>query len=188
MGLSFGVIAVVAALYAGAQLVTARRHEADGSLTDLLTNGVSRRRWFATRLVDAVGAVVVLVLAAAVSMWAGVRLSGQPLGLADSVRGAANTLPVAAVFLGLTALTLGVAPRAVPGVAYGTVAASYVLLLVTALGHAPRWLIDLSPFSHLAPVPAAPANTLASMVLVVFSVAAVAAGAVAFERRDIAGD
>jgi ABC-2 type transport system permease protein len=188
VGLSFGLVAVIAALYAGAQVVTARRGEADGTLTNLLTNGVSRRRWYLTRIAGAATTVVVLVMVAALSMWAGVRLSGSPLSLIDGLLGGLNTLPVAATFLGASALCLGLAPRGVAGVAYGSVAAAYTLLLVTSLGHAPRWIIDLSPFSHLSPVPAAPANRWAGVVMVAIGLAAVALGTAGFERRDIAGD
>lgn len=187
VGLSFGMVAVISALYAGAQMATARSHEADGLAANLFVNGVSRRRWFATRLADAVVAVCLVTLSAAVSMWAGVRASGQSFALVDSLRGATNTLPIAAVFLGLAALTLGWVPRAVTAVTYGSVALAYVLLLVTALSSAPHWVIDLSPFSHLAPVPAAPANVVASMVLVALGAAGAAVGAVRFTRRDTAG-
>lgn len=184
LGLSFAVIAVIAALYAGAQMVTTRRDE-ETTLANLVTAGATRMRWLAVRLLDAAVSLVVITLVAGLAGWAGVRLSGQPLAVADAVRGAANTIPTGVLFLGLATAGFGLRPRAVTAVAYGSVALSYALLIVTTIGGTPRWVIDLSPFSHLAAVPAAPANTLASVVLVLAGALGIATGFVAFDRRDL---
>jgi len=80
------------------------------------------------------------------------------------------------------------APRAVSAVAYGAVTASYALLIVTALGNAPRWLIDMSPLSHLAPVPASSANLGASFVMLALALVAGGVGALRFDRRDVEGE
>lgn len=184
LGLSFAVIAVIAALYAGAQMVTTRRDE-ETTLANLLTAGATRMHWLAVRTAVAAASLVLITLAAGIAGWAGVRLSGQPLAVTDALRGAANTVPTGVLFLGLATAVFGLWPRAVTAVAYGSVAASYALLIVTAIGGTPRWIIDLSPFSHLAAVPAAPVNTLASVVLVFAGALGIAAGFVAFDRRDL---
>jgi ABC-2 type transport system permease protein len=188
IGLSFMIIAVVVALYAGAQLNAARSQEAEGRVANLLTHGATRRAWFGVRLAGALVAVLAVTTLAGFAMWAGVRLSGQPFALADSLRGAVNTLPVSLLYMGLAVLAFGIAPRAVGAVAYGSVALSYALLIVTALGNAPRWVIDLSPLSHLAPVPAAAANRLASVVLLAIAAVTTIAGALGFGRRDLEGE
>jgi ABC-2 type transport system permease protein len=188
LGLSFAVIAVVGALFAGAQLLAARRQEESTALDNLLTSGAPRGRWLAVRLLDAAAALCLMALVAGVAAWAGVRLSGQRLAVVDSVRGALNTLPVSMLFLGMAALTYGRTPRMLPAEVYGTVTLGYALLMVAAFSKAPRWLIDLSPFSHLAPVPAAHFNATSAIVLLALGCAGVAGGAWCFERRDILGE
>ena len=184
LGLSFAVVAVIAALYAGAQMVTTRRDE-ETTLANLVTAGATRMRWLTVRITVAAGSLVLVTLIAGVTAWAGVRLSGQSITIAEAVRGALNTLPADALYLGLATAAFGLRPRTVTAVAYGSVAASYALLIVTSIGDAPRWVIDLSPFSHLAAVPAAPVNALASVVLALVGAVLVATGYVAFERRDL---
>lgn len=56
-----------------------------------------------------------------VAVWCGVRWSGQPLPLRVAIGGAANTLPISALFLGVTTLSFGLRPRAVAAVAYSSV-------------------------------------------------------------------
>src|SRR5688572_23537412 len=56
--------------------------------------------------------------------------------------------------------------------------------LATAFG-APGWVADLSPFSHLAPVPLVTPNWSASTVMLVIGAAVAAVGAWAYRRRDI---
>ena len=61
---------------------------------------------------------------------------------------------------------------------------AYLLELVGALVNVPSWLLDLSPFHHISPVPAAPANGVAAFVMVGLGVAGAAAGIVCLARRD----
>jgi len=68
------------------------------------------------------------------------------------------------------------------------VTSAYVVQIVAGLTNAPSWLIDVSPFTHLAPVPATGPNTTATLVLLGLSLACTAAGTLAFRRRDIAVD
>ena len=49
----------------------------------------------------------------------------------------------------------------------------------------PRWVLDISPFTHSARAPAADVSALAVVALVTVSVALAAAGIAAFRRRDI---
>jgi ABC-2 type transport system permease protein len=56
----------------------------------------------------------------------------------------------------------------------------------TAVG-APGWVVGLSPFSHLAPVPLRPPNLTAAGVLAAVSAALAVAGARAYGRRDLLG-
>lgn len=49
----------------------------------------------------------------------------------------------------------------------------------------PQWLLDLSPFTHLALVPLEDVSWLPPAVLTIVAVALVVLGLVAFGRRDI---
>jgi ABC-2 type transport system permease protein len=63
----------------------------------------------------------------------------------------------------------------------------YVLTLVGPALKWPQWVLDLSPFTHLALVPAQPWAATSGTVMAGLGVLAAAAGLVAFRRRDIVG-
>jgi ABC-2 type transport system permease protein len=188
LGLAFTVAAMVLGVYAGTHLVSAREEEAAGRADNLLVGGIGRVLWLMSRLLIAMGAMAALAFAAAVGAWVGVLASGASIGLLDSFKGAANVLPVAVFFGSLAVLAFGVAPRTTAYVAFGSVTSAYVVQIVAGLTNAPSWLIDVSPFTHLAPVPATGPNTTATLVLLGLSLACTAAGTLAFRRRDIAVD
>ncbi len=186
LGLSFSVIAVVVSVYAGTQIIAARTQEESGRVDALLTSGAARLAWLATRIAVAIGVLVAVTVAGGFAAWAGVRLSGQSIGLVDCVKGAVSTVPLAVLFLGLTTLAFGVAPRLTTLVAFGAVALSYAILLIGGLAQAPQWVLDISPFSHLAPVPAVPADVTTMAALAGVGALGVLAGGWVFNRRDVA--
>jgi ABC-2 type transport system permease protein len=52
------------------------------------------------------------------------------------------------------------------------------------LSSAAGWVLALSPFSHLAPVPAVPADVAAPLVMLAVATAFALAGTLAFAQRD----
>lgn len=188
LGLAFTVAAMVLGVYVGSHLVVARDEEGAGRADNLLVAQVSRARWLLTRVGFAVGATLGLALATGVGTWLGVLASGAHISLWDSLRGTFNVVPAALFFGGLAVATFGLAPRVTSYVAYGSVALGYLVQVVAGLASAPAWLMDLSPFWHISPVPARPPNGGALIAFVVLAVALTALGTLAFSRRDVVSD
>jgi hypothetical protein len=78
-------------------------------------------------------------------------------------------------------------PRLSAGIAYGLVAAGFLSQLLGALLGAPSWLLDLSPFQHVALVPAQPFRAGAASGLLVIAAATAGASLWWFHRRDLTG-
>lgn len=188
LGLAFTVAAMVLGLYAGTHLMAARDEEAAGRAENLLVARVGRSRWLAGRLALALGATMALAVVAAVAAWIGVLASGEHLALTDALRGTANVVPVALFFGGLAVLCFGIAPRFVSFVAFGSVALAYLVQILGGLSGAPAWVLDLSPFWHLAPVPATSPNTGANVAFALLALGLAGTGTLAFARRDLASD
>ncbi|HXY90866.1 MAG TPA: hypothetical protein VEP49_00150 [Acidimicrobiia bacterium] len=186
LSLAFGVVALVLAVFAGAQMVSAREEEAAGRTDTVVVAGTSRARWLVARIAVALVAIAALALVAALGAWAGANVSGASVGFVDAVEASFNVVPAALLFGGLAVLAFGALPRATTYVAFGAAAVAYLIQVVAGLSGAPGWLIDLSPFSHLAPVPATPVNTGAMLVMLAVALAASALGLAAFRRRDLA--
>jgi len=63
-----------------------------------------------------------------------------------------------------------------------------VAYLMTFLGpalHLSDWMLDLSPFHHLALVPAQPVAWVSTVVMLAVAAGLVVAGSVAFAARDL---
>ena len=188
VAIAFGFVATLLAVYAGTHMMSAREDEAAGRADTLLVMGSSRVRWLVSRLTIAFGAMLVLALAGAAGTWAGANVSGAAVGVLDAVKGSLNVVPAALLFSGLAVLAFGAVPRATAYTAFGTVTVAYVIQIVGGLAGAPAWLTDVSPFAHIAAVPAVPVNVAATLVMLAIAAGTTALGVVAFHRRDVAGD
>jgi ABC-2 type transport system permease protein len=99
----------------------------------------------------------------------------------------ANCLPAALLFLGVASLAYAFVPRASAGIAYGLVVLAFLWQLVGSLLGAPTWLLDVTPFAHVAPVPAQPFRASAALVMLAIGVAAALAAIWRLRRRDLMG-
>ena len=109
------------------------------------------------------------------------------MGFGSMLVGGLNCLPVAWLFFGIGLLLFGTLPRLASGLSMGTIVGTFLLEVIGALAKAPNWLLDLSPFHHVAAAPAAPVNAGATVVMLLLGVVATVAGAGAFARRDLTG-
>jgi ABC-2 type transport system permease protein len=172
-------------LFACAQLGSARREEAGQQLETLLALPVGRTGWLTGRLLLAAGAAVVISLLSGLLTWAGAAAGGTSVSLGQMLEAGANCLPVAVLFLGVAALAYAAAPRASAAISYGLLVLAFLWQAVGALLGAPSWLAGLTPFGHVALVPAEPFRATAAVVMIGIGVAAAGAGLAAFRRRDL---
>jgi len=132
-------------------------------------------------------ALAAVALTAGLAAWAGARAAGVHVALPRLLEAGANALPSGVLFLGIATLAGAAVPRAGAAIAYGLLTVSFLWQLVGTLLAPPRWVLDLTPFAHVAPVPAKPFGALAAGVLVLIGAIAAGAALVAFRRRDLAG-
>jgi ABC-2 type transport system permease protein len=88
------------------------------------------------------------------------------------------------VLSGVARALYGVLPRAA-ALAWLGLALAVVVLLFGELLRLPRWLQDLSPFEHLALVPAEPFRWLPFVVLLVVAAVLSTVGLLGLTRRDL---
>lgn len=133
----------------------------------------------------AAAGLIVLHFAAAGAMWLGATVTGAPLALWAALMGALNTAPIAWLALAAAAFAVGWLPAVVGAVGAVPVVGGFLLNVVTQNTAAPRWLVDLSPFGHLAAVPAAAADWSAVLALVGIGAVASVLGVTGYTRRDL---
>jgi polyether ionophore transport system permease protein len=127
-------------------------------------------------------------LAAGAAVGLGVVVSGGHMTFAQGVSAGLNVLPAELLFIGVGVLFFAFAPRYGVGLIYAFVVVSFVWQLFGALLSFPDWLLDLSAFAHVAPVPAKPFALVSASVMIVIGAAAAIAGVARFRHRDLVGD
>jgi ABC-2 type transport system permease protein len=181
------VLALPFAAFTGWRLGAMRQEEADGRLENLLVRGVVGWRWLAGTTVQAFLAGAILVAVTGIGLWAGARLVDAPVTATQVLQPMAGTLPLLALFTGIAVLVFGLAPRL-------TVAAPVTLavlgFLLDTFGATLKWpaaVVAISPYHHLARLPATPMTMTAILAMTAAGLAAAAIGIVAFARRDLRG-
>jgi ABC-2 type transport system permease protein len=125
------------------------------------------------------------VLTAALLGWIGAASQNAGVSLPRMLEAGVNCLPTSLLFLALAALAFALAPRGSTGIAYGLVSVAFVWELFGALLGAPDWLLDLTPFQHVALVPSQPFRAGAGAAMLGIAVAASLAALRIFGRRDL---
>lgn len=187
LGVMFVFVELPVVFFSVAQVSAIRVEEADGLLDHLLVRPVARRRWLGAKSALALAGCVAVAMAAALFSWVGASAQHGGVGLPAMLAGAFNTLPAATLFLGVGVAVFGFAPRLTAGVAIAAVAATYMLEVVGSIAALPAWVLDLSPFHHVAVVPGTPANVGAAVVMMVIAGGTFIAGMERFARRDVMG-
>lgn len=178
-------LALITCGFAISSALRPRGEEEAGHSEVLLATGLSRRAWLAGHvLITVAGTTVVLALG-------GVGLGlGYALTTGDGGALVGYSLPVLqylAPVLTLSAvarLLYGVSPRGLV-LAWLPLVLAVVVLVFGDLLELPRWLQDLSPFEHLALVPAESFEIWPVVAVAALAAMVSGAGQLAFHRRDI---
>ncbi|OBJ81307.1 hypothetical protein [Mycobacterium colombiense] len=181
----FGVLAVPTGLYAAVRLAAMVSDERAGQLNLLVAQPISRARLLITEIVVTVGGVVVLHCSAALAVWGGARITGAPFQLSDSLSGALNSVPVALLAAGAAAVGVGWLPSGVAAIGAVPVVGGFLVNVIMKTTDAPGWVVNLSPWTHLAAVPDAPPNWAATAVFLLTGTILTALGVHGYVQRDL---
>ncbi|MFI7435518.1 hypothetical protein [Micromonospora haikouensis] len=181
----FALLAIPIGAFAATRLAAFAAAEHAGRLTLLHAGPVTRARLLTAEVATAVAGSVVLAAVAAVATWIGTTTVDADLPIAAALAGTANVLPVALLGTAAATLALGLAPRATAAIGMLPTAGGFLLTVTADSVRAPAWVGSLSPYAHLAAVPATAPNWTATAVMVVAAAGVIAAGDWAYARRDL---
>ena len=152
----------------------------------VLATPTSRLRWFSahvalpvlltTGLMALLGVVVGLVAPSA---------TAAAPSFGASVGATMSALPAIWVMTGVTALLVGALPRFAP-FAWGVLLVTFMITEIGPLTELPSWVMDLSPFTHLSPLPGGSFEVVSAAVLTLIALALMALGGLAYQNRDAA--
>ncbi|MEU5784675.1 hypothetical protein [Micromonospora lupini] len=181
----FALLAIPIGAFATARLAAFAGAESAGRLTLLHAGLLPRARLLTAEVVTTVAGTAVLATVAALATWIGVQLAGAELPLAAALAGTANVLPVALLGAAAATLALGLAPRAVATIGMLPTAGGFLLKVTADSVHAPVSVGWLTPYAHLAAVPATPPNWVATATMLAVALAVAGVGIWAYHRRDL---
>jgi ABC-2 type transport system permease protein len=179
------MLAMMASGFAITSALRPRHDEHSGRLEVLLATALSRRRWLLAQVLLTTVASTIVVLLGGLGLGLGYAATADDAAAVG--RYLVATLPHAApvlVLSGLTTFAYGLGARWAPLAWLGLVFAVVVLLFGTVF-QMPEWLQDLSPFHHLALVPAEDFRWAPFLVLLAIAGGLVVAGRLLLDRRDI---
>ena len=182
----FSLLAVPTGLYAAMRLAAMVADEKAGRWTLLFAEPISRVRLVSTEIMVTVSGVVALHCSAAVAFWSGAKITGAPLQLTDSLAGALNPLPVALLAAGAAAVGVGWLPSAAGAIGALPVVGGFLVNVIMQTTHAPGWVVNLSPWTHLAAVPDTPPNWAATTIFLLIGAILTALGVYGYVQRDLA--
>ena len=183
----FALLAIPVGVFTAVRIAASATAETDRLLTLLYAGPVTRRASAGAEVLAAAGGAVVLTLVAGLATWAGTAIVGAGLSLGGALAGCLNVLPVVALCLGAAVFALGVRPRAVAWIGAFPAVGGFLLLVLAVDAGAPAWVVRLSPFAHLAPVPDRGPDWAGAAGMMAVALALCLAGVGAYERRDLRG-
>ncbi|VXB58605.1 ABC transporter permease [Aeromicrobium sp. 9AM] len=179
------MLALIGAGFAIASVQRLRGEEASGFAEGLLATALPRWRWAVAHLVVTVVGTIAVVLAAGLGMGTGFALvTGDGSAVLRLLRATVPYVVPVLLLAALTWLAYGIRSRwaAIGWLALGF---CFVVMMFGAVLQLPDWLMDVSPFRHLAQMPAEDFDVVPVIVLLAITAAVGALGMVCLRRRDV---
>jgi ABC-2 type transport system permease protein len=176
------------AIYVVQVLLRMRVDEGGGTLESTLATHVTRLRWMLAQILNAAaGAVLLMVLfATCMALTAGQVLHNTGTQLRELVLAGLVQVPGALVLAGVVVLAVALLPRWATAVSWVLFIAAFVIgpMFGPGLG-LPRWVQDLSPFTHLPKAPALDVTAPPLLALLGVGILLAVCAALALRRRDL---
>ena len=179
------LLALMGTGFAVSSALRPRAEEDSGRVESLLATGLSRTRWLLGHVAVTVVGTLVVVGLGGLGLGIGYGLSAGDAGLVGAyTAGTLQQVAPALVVAGLAWLLSGLVPRWA-SLTWLLLGLGAVVLLFGEVLRLPAWLRWVSPFDHLALVPAEPFRALPLLVLLALAAALAGVGVAGFARRDI---
>ena len=185
LAFTFVFFTLVVTLFSASRVGVMREEESSGRLETLFALPVSRRAWLAGRLAIAAASTALLALFVGACAWAGAAVGNAGVSATSLLEAGANAVPIGLLFLGVGSVLFLLAPRQSGGLTLTLVGVAFLWELVGALLGAPGWLLDVSPFHHIAAVPEHAFDVAGAIVMLALGAVGALVGVWGFAHRDL---
>ena len=187
LAVELSFVAVFAAAY-GISATLRLTSEESARADPVLSTPVGRIHWASSHLLIALGGTGLLMLACGLALGlVQMAQTDDPGTFGSNLLAAVVRLPAVWVLIGVTMALYGLARRAAP-IAWVVLVATFLASEIGPLLDLPRWVRDISPFTHVPTLPGGEVTAGPLMGLLAAATALIAAGLWALRRRDLAVD
>jgi ABC-2 type transport system permease protein len=181
-----GIFGLIAAVYAVQAILRLHSEETGRRAEQVLATSVGRVRWSAAHLVMAVAGTAVILAATGAGAGVSYGLAVHDVGgqLPRELGAALAQLPAALVIGGVAALLFGVLPRFAV-LSWAAVVLVALLGLLGPVFKVGQRVMDISPFTHVPPLPGGQLTATPLIWLSIVAVLLAAAGVAALRLRDM---
>jgi len=182
-------LAFVAVAAAAAGISVALRlasEERAGRGEPVLATATSRRSWLGAHTLYAVALPVALFVAIGLAVAITSKGQGEAPGLGPMLAAALARVPAVLVMVAIAVLAAAAVPTHASALAWGALAVAFGLGELGATVGLPQWLIDVSPFAHVPPLPGGDFTVTPTVVLCAVAAVTTALAFAAYRVRDAA--
>lgn len=181
------MVSIMIAGYAVQALLRLRADEANGQAESILGTSVSRNRWQLSHISYVMLSILLLTLISGLSVGGSYIIStGNSWSELWPLVGAALTYATATFTLaGLVAAIIALVPRLAVAASWAAFAGCLLILQLGPLLKLPQWVMNISPFGHLAAMPAQDFKLVPVVWLLGVTALLLVSALFYFRRRDI---
>lgn len=188
LGIVFLLVMLLVMAFVASSMGRVREDEAEGYVDNLLVRKIGRQQWLWGRVLLVVFSVVLATALATICAWASIANQGLGVSFHDLLLAGINAMAPAIFTLGVAVFALGFMPRLTTVLAYGVIAWSFLIDIVSSGLNLNHWITDTSVLLHMALSPAVSPNWTTAGTIAGLGVILCALGALAFNRRDLASE
>jgi ABC-2 type transport system permease protein len=188
LGIVFLLQMIIIMAYAASAVAAIRREEAEGYIDNFLVRQTSRVRWLSGRLCVSIGVIILAAILTTLGVWLGIV--GQHLGISihTLLLASLNAAVPAILTVGVGVLAFGIWPRLTSILAYGVLAWSFLVEMVSSGLKLNHWILDTSVLHQVVLAPAVNPRWSINAIIIGIAIMLCLIGTVLFKRRDLAAE
>lgn len=177
--------AILASLFAINSMTWLNREEMAWHAEALLSTKVTRRKWFLSHMMIALGGSTLMLLLAGLGFGlSAMAATNETRTMVTLLSSAIVYLPAVWTMAGISAVVFGIIPRA-RMLPYALLLYSFVLSMFVGQAGIPQWMIRISPLGYVPLVPYVGFETLPLILLAIIGITFTVSGLMGFRRRDL---
>ncbi|MGA3150014.1 MAG: ABC transporter permease subunit [Candidatus Saccharimonadales bacterium] len=185
LGIVFFLLMTLMMSYVASAAGKMREDEAKGYLDNLLVRHVGRLQWLFGRIFLIVITAILAGLLSGLAVWAGEASQGQGVLFGSILLAGINCVAPALFTLGIAMFIFGFLPRLTTVMAYGVIAWSFLLEMLSSGLNLSHWVLDTSILHHIQLAPVTNPDWHTNWIILGLSVILMALGMLRFNNRDL---